>query len=385
LLFAALFLLPGLLIGALGVGILAALVMNPPADRTMRRGGWLCGSCTAGVAFYCLAQGIRELRGRRKQAPAEPPSDAEPLFQRSRCATRQPPLIPKDQAESLVRAVAEKYRAKGTLRKLGAIPQKHLDKAAAHYAHEMEEEETPLALLDTSFLQNHTAGLLLTNRGLYSSFRPHPIWLCDIEEVSFPPPPERDVLASLFFGRMYRIWYQSKHLMKQHMLVNGELVYAGNQLRAEYWIELLLELAATARQERLSPGGASVAPSLVVLEASLSPRGGQPAEVHRVRDPVWQQIEQSIRDLDQDSYPSLRIWAGEPGEAPALEILGGNDKCVLRELGDGWTYYDPSQGEEEIEVCTGDPGYRCPAFYVCTDLRRVLEIAHHYFETGTPE
>jgi hypothetical protein len=78
-----------------------------------------------------------------------------------------PALVPKEEAEAIIRAFAEKHGAKGVLRKLGDFPPDHLANAAARFAKEMTDEETPLALVDTSMMRNGKSGFLLTNRGLF--------------------------------------------------------------------------------------------------------------------------------------------------------------------------------------------------------------------------
>ncbi len=389
LIFAALFLVPAVVIGIIGIGFILLPLGNGGVNPGAVRGGLGCGGLLVTLAALCLVQGFRELAGRAKR-PAEE-SDADSAGEILEVIDRDiadgaPPLVPQEEAESLLREIAEKYKVKGISRKLGNFRDDHLANAAARFAKDMEDDETPLALIDSSFLKNGKAGFLLTNRALYSSFSRRPFWLADIEEVSDARPGVGDYFAMWFLGVLiYGLLYGFRSL-QYRLLVNGKIVYAGpTRLRGDFWIELLTELAEAARQAADSSGDIKAAPSIVVVEIARSRQEGEPIEFQQIRNPSWPQIEQSIRDLDQNSHPSLRIWAGEVEQAPALDILGGNGKYVLRELGDGWIYYDPSQSEEEIEVCTGLPGHRAPAFYVCTDLDRVLEIARHYFETGTPE
>ena len=104
-----------------------------------------------------------------------------------------------------------------------------------------------------------------------------------------------------------------------------------------------------------------------------------------VHDPTWEQIEQAIRALDGHAQPLVRLWAGEPEQSPGLEVIGGNGKYALREVDEGWVYYDPTHGEEEVVVQTSGEGHRCPAFFVCTDVGQVMEIARRFCETGTFE
>jgi hypothetical protein len=389
LLVAALFLVPGLVLGIAAIGIILLTLNHGGPNPGTLRGGLGCGGFLIVLAVLCLVQGFRELGGRVKKTTeafgVESLEDESVKVRRQEHVVEAPPLVPIEQAESLVREIAEKHGAKGILRSLGHFRKGHLDNAASHFAHEMRDDETPLAFIDTSLLRNGKAGFLLTNRGLYSSFFRRPIWLTDIEDVSYARPGSLDFLTMYLLGGMIYLLLFGFKSLQDRLLVNGKVVYAGNRLRANFWIELLTELAHAAREMEDSFGGITTAARIVVLEITLSQREGESIEVKQIRDPSWRQLEQSIRTLDQDSHPSLRIWAGEVEQAPALDILGGNGKYVLRELGDGWVYYDPSQGEEEIEVCTGLPGHRAPAFYVCTDLNRVLQIARHYFETGTPE
>ena len=115
-------------------------------------------------------------------------------------------------------------------------------------------------------------------------------------------------------------------------------------------------------------------------------RGGeQPDEIRRYRNAEWERIEQSIHELDGEMLPSLRIWRGQPNEGTALDVLGDKGKYVLREAGEGWVYYDPNRGDEEVEVCKSGQAYRCPAFYVCTDQDQVLKIVRLFIDRGSFE
>lgn len=385
LLFAAVFLVPALVFGILAVTVFAFTLDGKNRNPRSVASGMSCGFFLGVFAVILLVQAIRELAGRARHDSEEKEGDSQEAVLEYGKLLESPPMIAKEQAEELVRSIAEQHRAKGVLRKLGHFPEEHLANAAKRFAQEMREDETPLVLADTSLMRNGKAGLLLTNRALYSSWRREPIRLADIHEVAYATPGFTDFLAVYLLGGLLYILLFGRKSLQNRLLVNDKIVCAGANLRSAFWIELLTELAEEARAADRSPSPAAASPEFVVLEVPLFPRSGQPPEIRRIRAPVWQQIEQSIRDLDQENYPSLRLWAGEPEEGRALEILGGNGIYALRELGEGWVFYDSSQDEEEIEVCTGGPGYRCPAFYVCRDLRRVLAIAHHYFVTGTPE
>ncbi len=359
-----------------------------PADPSLSRGVFGCSSLMGILALACLIQSIRELIGHGKNVvrvdaedPALPSARSEPR----RRVRRTPPLIPKERAESLVRKIAEKHGAKGILRSLGQLPPKHLTHATERFAQAMRDDETPLALLDASFMKNGKAGLLLTNRGLYSSFYARPIRLADIEDVTCARPGADAFLGWFFLGPLYLL-INGIRPYQNRLCVNDKVIYStGNRLRFEFWIELLSALADEAWHIEEASGEGHTEPKTVVLEITRYPTDRRATEVSQIRDPSWGQIERSIRNLDRDALPSLRLWAGEVEQAPALDVIGGKGQYVLRELGDGWIYYDPSQGEEEIEVSQSIPGHCYPAYYVCGDLQRVLQIVRHYYEAGTPE
>lgn len=433
LLFAAVFLVPGALLGIVAVGLTMMILSDARPDPNLVRGSIVCSGSLGMLAVLCLVQGFRELAGRarrpRDELDFDSPCEVEEAISREQRPTL-PPLVPQEEAESLVRKIAEKYQCQGILRKLGNIREDNVANAVACFAPEMGEDETPLTFIDTSFLGNGKAGFLLTNRGLYSSFRSRPFWLSDINDISYTSPgferyfflylliagilvsaylggmmgaglglllshlglPPRpftpgwsilSISLTLYFGVFVSVGFRQLQI---RLLVNGKAVYNGrHRLRGAFWIELLTALAEAARQAQAGGGDTRQKPSVVVLETTLQLGESESVEVRHLRNPSWQDIEQNIRDLDQKSHPSLRIWAGEVEQAPALDIFGGNGKYALRELGDGWVYYDPSGSADEVEVCISGAGYRCAAFYVCTDVDRVLEIARHFVETGTPE
>lgn len=382
--FSFVFLVPGLLFAVIA-GFFVLDAPRWPPRRDDARLALVFGF----LALVCFTKGVRELIGRDEKMSQEKDGDStdEPGEGEELPGVAWPsPLLPPEQAEALVREIAERHRAKRILRSLGNLPQKNLENAVANFAQEMKEDETPLVQLDCSFLSNGKTGLVITNRALYSSFYSRPICLADIDDVSCATPSLADHLAFHFFGGLLYALIVGFRRLQCHLLVNGNTVYStGNPLRSEFWIELLTELSEAARGMQISVDEENHKPSVVILETALRICDDDFAEMRQLRNPSWHDVERSIRALNQDTHPSLLIWAGEVEQAPALELLGGNGKYVLRELGDGWIYYDPSAGEEEVEICKGPSGHRAPAYYVCTDLRRVLEIARRYFETGTPE
>jgi hypothetical protein len=201
------------------------------------------------------------------------------------------------------------------------------------------------------------------------------------------------------------------------LLVNGRVVYSDPEnFNHAFWIGVLRTLARMAREPAESgpvdsePVAQTPAPEKITQQPGLlassppvsavaGPRStevavletiphspeGEPLAVEYIHDPTWEQIEQSIRGLNQHTHPLIRLWTGVPEESCGLEIIGGNGKYALREVDDGWVYHNPGAGNLEVEVQTSGEGYRCPASSVCTDLTQVLQIARRFCETQTFE
>jgi hypothetical protein len=194
-------------------------------------------------------------------------------------------------------------------------------------------------------------------------------------------------------------------------LVNGKTVYSGgNPIRHGFWVELLTALGEASRQveERARAGRAPDAPALQGITRHVDlgtdfrqhigagptrPEGltalqlhphsadGVPLVGELLDAPAWELVERSIRELDGHTHPRVRLWAGPPGEPPGLDIIGGNGKYALREVGNGWVYYDSNGTDEQVNVQTSGAGHRCAGYYVCTDVERVLRIARRFFES----
>jgi hypothetical protein len=358
---------------------------------------WFVLSGVAGMlGLLSIGWGMKALLGRKPSVAIfrdDLPADQDDL-ERSRIVGKGA-IVPPDQAEALVREIAEKHGATTALNRVGNFRPDHLDNARTHIAEGSAWKETPLALIDTSVRRNAKSGVLVTNRRLYSSLLPQPIPLQAILKVSHKPPRMSHLWRLLFLrlvlGPIYLllwiIYYRDCQQRASHrLLVNGKLIYAGRRFRPEFWIEMLTALAEAAREVHLaSPPPPSAGNSLRIAALDTTPHSsdGKPLIGERHSHPTWKQIKESIRALNGHTHPLVRLWAGPPDSAPALEIRGGNGIYSLRERGDGWVDYDPGAGDEEVEVQTSGDGYRCPAFYVCRDVGRVLEIARRFCETGT--
>lgn len=141
-------------------------------------------------------------------------------------------------AEAVFREVAMKFKANKALKRFGNFKPKHIANARASYASTMTDDELPLAMVDTSFLQNGKAGMLLTNRRLYSSVYGNPIDLQKVFAATVDAPTE----LQSFVGAK----------TAKSLLINGLAVHRATgsgveNINFEFWTTLILELAKTSR------------------------------------------------------------------------------------------------------------------------------------------
>jgi hypothetical protein len=174
------------------------------------------------------------------------------------------------------------------------------------------------------------------------------------------------------------LWGKNRPL-HEALLVNSQVAYVGGKnLSREFWVQvfpaLRAELTAVADPDRV-----------MVLETFYQGAEARVIAAPQVRNPTWERIDAMIRTLNGADMPGLRLWAGEPGQSAGLEVIGGAGRYALRELPDGWVYYDSAGGDEQVDLADGEMGRRVPAYSVCTDVERVLEIARGFTETGAFE
>ncbi len=338
------------------------------------------------VGLLCVARGLKGLLGREAAPPAGLLAASDP--------GRVPPparAIPAARASALAREVAERHHRPPAARLLGEIGPNHLGGPVASFATELGPDELPLLLFDLSWRRDGRAGILVTNRRLYSSRLDGPIELEDVSEVAFRDISESEMAFKvLLFGIFFlvgHIFLLHGRLFARRLVVNGDVVYEGRaDVRPEFWVDLLTTLADAAREgDEHSPAGAAPPadrPLMTALETLPHSAGGLPLDGEVIDDPSWEQVERCVRAMDGHAHPLVRLWAGEPWESAGLEIIGGNGKFTLREVGDGWVYYDPGGAEEEVEVQTSGAGHRAAGYFVCTDVERVLQIVRRLCETG---
>ncbi len=220
--------------------------------------GYVCGGVLAVFAIpglVCVWRGFKELFTEEVITP--PPDD-------SGSVTAAVRVIPESHAEDLVREIAEVHNQKAVLRQLGRLRPERLAGAARTFARELGPGETPLVLFDTSWMRNGRAGILVTNRRLYSSRLDGPIELQDITEVTCPDPsgPETGFkvlvfVLALLTGSIVLMWGR---WFRRQLVVNREVVYQGwLYFHPEFWTDLLSALGAAARlgeePDGRGPGG----------------------------------------------------------------------------------------------------------------------------------
>ena len=109
---------------------------------------------------------------------------------------------------------------------------------------------------------------------------------------------------------------------------------------------------------------------------------------HEAPHPTWEQIEASLRRLNQFEYPNVWLLLGDGSDWSLMEkegylnIMGGNGSyCV-----DGAT---PSDGRrrlvmsnhsrvKRVDVWLSDQGYATEEIFVCKDIETVVRVARHF-------
>jgi len=160
-------------------------------------------------------------------------------------------MVPSETAVKVVRELAEKHRNQRAVRQLGRYLPSVLANVRASFAPDLSDDETPLFLLDESFLQNGKKGLLLTNRRLYSNGLTRPIPLDEIVAAVVEYPTSLQVgLFLMLLGPFLGFFFRRRNMPR--LIVNGYQVYRGpfgGPLlggRPEFLTELLTRLAALA-------------------------------------------------------------------------------------------------------------------------------------------
>jgi hypothetical protein len=105
-----------------------------------------------------------------------------------------------------------------------------------------------------------------------------------------------------------------------------------------------------------------------------------------IRDPGWDQIERSIRSLDKYRLPFVRLaLQPEVEDHGMFDVMGGEGDYWIGASIHGWVqrrYFDPSQGDKEIDLWTSDQGFADQAKYICHDIELVLRAVRRFCEKG---
>jgi hypothetical protein len=376
---AGVYLVPSLLGLGVAVVVMVGMIAAPPREGDLALAGCGCSGFLLLGSAVGLFYGFRELAGGQStRLLADPPPFRPTTF------------VPPDRARAVVRELAAEAGATNIVAQVDWIEPARIANARARFARDMRSDEVPLVLVDSSFLRNGKAGLLLTNRAVYSSRLPAPVALEDVETFGHrPPDPAVLVWVYLLVPVvacvppavlvLLAILWRGDRPLQEALLVNGRVAYVGGKnLARAFWREVLpalkAELTDAAEPDRVG-----------VMETIHQGAEGAVTATPQVRDPTWAEIEAAVRALDGWAKAAVRLWAGEPGSSAGLEVRGGEGKYALRDLTGDWVYYDPAGGDEEVDVCVGDLRHRCPGYAVSADVDRVLEIARGFAATGTLE
>ncbi len=206
-----------------------------------------CGACGKALKAKAALAGraVRCPCGQTARVPGQPPAKgtgAAPVAKKAVPASG----LPAEKALSIVQECKDCYKKRGTYERVGSLNPKHLANARASYAQAMGDDEVPLTMLDGSFLQNGSSGVLITNCRLYSSDLTRPVPLARIEEARAEKPTTFDYWMSFLFGVLYGP-------LKAKLVVNRDVVFAARMSTwwklwaPEFWAELLTNLARVCR------------------------------------------------------------------------------------------------------------------------------------------
>jgi hypothetical protein len=360
------------LIGLVIAGFGVALAANAPAkDNGAVAAGLVCGAVFGVASIAGMYFGVREWRGRRQVATIV----HDPV------ALGPGPGLTQERALEIAHAVAGEHRARHIIKQIGNIPPRRVARARARFAQKMTDDEVALLMVDTSFFRNGAAGLLITNRALYSTRHVTPIHLADMRQIEHRPPDKRtQMMLHLIVGLthffppaailMVLVMFGRRHRFRHVLAINDTVVHVAQKpMTWAFWVDLLVALS---RELQPTDGRGRVD----MLEICSSDPTVEPLRFHHPPDEA---VERAIRSLDGANLCRVQVWAGTKDPPVGFEVLGGNGRYALRELPDGWVYYDGDAGEQEIEIA---PGQRFPAYSVCADVERVLTIANEFVATG---
>ncbi|BDI29637.1 hypothetical protein CCAX7_16880 [Capsulimonas corticalis] len=123
-----------------------------------------------------------------------------------------------------------------------------------------------------------------------------------------------------------------------------------------------------------------------VLDITVYDEQGRHWESQEISEPSWEDIENSIRQLDRFRRPFIFLkLPGEDSEDAWLSVVGGDGAYSLNGTLDDnafWSYYDDTRSTHEIPVWTSDQGFYPEEKHVCYEIEKVLKIARYFVEHG---
>jgi hypothetical protein len=152
---------------------------------------------------------------------------------------------------SLVNKASQHHPKRGQLETVGSFKPNQIANARANFAGQMGAHEAPLAMIDSSTMQNGKAGMLLTTRRIYSSSIKQPIELTDIRDVSVKNPDAGDAVLTFLFGVFHPVQFRLR--------VNDTVVYSGRKSsywklwHPEFWEVLISRLAQAVQDSPAEP------------------------------------------------------------------------------------------------------------------------------------
>ena len=104
-------------------------------------------------------------------------------------------------------------------------------------------------------------------------------------------------------------------------------------------------------------------------------------------DPTWDEIEDSIRNLDRFRHPFVWLMLGHERNEGQLDIVGGDGAFALsgytKKQGDKRYYNVEHSSTKEISIWTSDQGCEMEELYVCYDIDVVLRAAKYFCDHGS--
>ena len=108
-----------------------------------------------------------------------------------------------------------------------------------------------------------------------------------------------------------------------------------------------------------------------------------------VRQPTWDQIDSSIRQLDQFCHPWIELHLTDDPDDPgnSLTVMGGKGVYWIALTADEWDQlrlFDPDKSSRKVDLWISDQGFDDHELHTTTDLELVMRIAGYFAQTGKP-